>query len=192
VHNFLKPSSSNNAPSANFVSAKNLLSPCPPSRKIALHPSNPDRQVWLDSYKEEKGGLQDLEVFERINKKTYLSLRRKGLIPKALPSMCVLVVKHDKDGKPDRAKSRIVVLGNFEERMYSKSDRYSPILKYSSLRLLTAKQSETNASSNRQTAKMHFAMLTFLKTRKWPSAHRLGILATTKMNFGYLKRRSTD
>ena len=74
VHNFLKPSSSNNAPSANFVSAKNLLSLCPPSLKIALHPSNPDRQVWLDSYKEEEGGLQDLEVFERINKKTYLSL----------------------------------------------------------------------------------------------------------------------
>ena len=139
VYNFLKPSSSNNTPSANFVSAKNLLSPCPPSLKLALHPSNPDKQVWLDSYKEEKGGLQDLEVFERINKKTYLSLRRKGLIPKALPSMCVLCVKHDKDGKPDRAKSRIVVLGNFEERMYSKSDRYAPVLKYSSLRLLTAK-----------------------------------------------------
>ena len=30
------------------------------------------------------------------------------LIPKVLPSMCVLVVKHDKDGKPNCAKSRIV------------------------------------------------------------------------------------
>ena len=53
--------------------------------------------------------------------------------------MCVLLVKHDKHGNPDRAKSRIVVLGNFEERIYSKSDRYAPLLKYSSLRLLTAK-----------------------------------------------------
>ena len=56
-----------------------------------------------------------MDVFERINKKTYLAIRRKGVIPKALPSMCVLVVKFDCDRKPDRAKSRIVVLGNFED-----------------------------------------------------------------------------
>jgi hypothetical protein len=53
--------------------------------------------------------------------------------------MCVLVVKHDKDGNPIRAKSRIVVLGNFEDRIYDKSQRYAPVLKYSSLRLLLAK-----------------------------------------------------
>jgi hypothetical protein len=56
ISSFLKPNSSNNAPSANFVSAKNLLNPCPLSLVKALHPSNPDRQVWLDSYMEEKGG----------------------------------------------------------------------------------------------------------------------------------------
>ena len=139
VSSFLRPSSSNNAPSANFVSAKNLVSPCPPSLKQALHPSNPDRHVWLDSYNEEKGGLESLGVYERISKKQYLSLRRKGLVPKCLPSMCVLVVKTDKDGKPNRAKSRIVVLGNYEDRYYNKSQRYAPVLKYSSLRLLTSK-----------------------------------------------------
>ena len=48
-------------------------------------------------------------------------------------------MKNDKDGKPLRAKSRIVVLGNFEDRLYQKSQRYAPVLKYSSLRLLTAK-----------------------------------------------------
>jgi hypothetical protein len=56
VSSFLRPNSSNNQPSANFVSAKNLLSPCPPSPLKAIHPSNPDRDVWLDSYNEEKGG----------------------------------------------------------------------------------------------------------------------------------------
>ena len=45
VSSFLRPSTSNNAPSANHVSAKNLLSPCPPSLFKALHPLNPDRQV---------------------------------------------------------------------------------------------------------------------------------------------------
>ena len=70
----------------------------PPSLLQARNPSSKDRQVWLDSYHEEKGGLQQMNVFERINKKQYLALRRSGKIPKALPSMCVLVVKPNKDG----------------------------------------------------------------------------------------------
>ena len=53
--------------------------------------------------------------------------------------MCVLVVKNDKDGKPLRAKSRTVVLGDFGDRLYQKSQRYAPMLKYISLRLLTDK-----------------------------------------------------
>eukprot|EP00956_Cyclotella_meneghiniana_P035945 scaffold119809_cov102-Cyclotella_meneghiniana.AAC.2 len=139
VSSFLRPNSSNNAPSAKHVSAANLMNPCPPSLAKALHPSNPDREVWLASYMEEKGGLESLNVYEKINKKTYLALHRSGRIGKALPSMCVLVVKHDKDGNPVRAKSRIVVLGNHEDRVYEKSQKYAPVLKYSSLRLLVAK-----------------------------------------------------
>ena len=139
VSSFLRPNSSNNVPSANFVSAKNLLSPCPPSLQKALHPSNPDRHVWLASYQEESQGLMDHDVYERISKKDYLALRRSGAIPKAIPSMCVLVVKPDKDGNPHRAKSRFVVLGNHEDCIFSKSQRYAPVLKYSSLRLLTSK-----------------------------------------------------
>jgi hypothetical protein len=55
------------------VSPKNLLQSCPPSLLKALHPSNPDRDVWLKSYNEEKGGLEQLEVYDTINKKTYLT-----------------------------------------------------------------------------------------------------------------------
>ena len=142
VSSFHRPNSSNNAPSANFVSAKNLLNPCPPSLQKALHPSNPDREVWLKSYLEEKGGLENLQVFDRINKKTYLTLRRSGKIGKALPSMCVLVLKSDKHGNPSRAKSRIVVLGNYEDRYYTKSQKYAPVLTYTSLRLLCSKAVE--------------------------------------------------
>ena len=53
--------------------------------------------------------------------------------------MCVLVVKKNKYGKPNCAKSRILVLGDFEDRLYQKSQRYAPVLKYSSLRLLPSK-----------------------------------------------------
>ena len=52
--------------------------------------------------------------------------------------MCVLVIKNDKDGKPLCAKSQIVVLGGSEDRLYQKYQRYAPVLKCSSLRLLTA------------------------------------------------------
>ena len=48
-------------------------------------------------------------------------------------------MKNDKDGKPLRAKFLIVVLGDFEDFLYQKSQHYAPVLKYSSLRLLTAK-----------------------------------------------------
>jgi hypothetical protein len=110
VSSFLRSNTSNNAPSANFVSAKNLLHPCPPSLLKALHPSNPDRDIWLKSYDEEKWGLNKLDVYQTINKKTYLQLKRSGKIGKAPPSMCVLVIKPDEDGNPHSAKSRIVVL----------------------------------------------------------------------------------
>ena len=93
----------------------------------------------MDSYKEEKQGLIDHEAYEKILKNQYLALRRAGKIPKAIPSICVLVVKNNKYGKPFHAKSRIDVLGNFKDRFYQKSQRYAPVLKYSSLRLLKAK-----------------------------------------------------
>jgi transposase InsO family protein len=69
VSSFLRPNTSNNSPSLNHVSAKNLLNPCPPSLAKALHPDNPDRLIWLESYKEEKGGLESLDVYEKISKK---------------------------------------------------------------------------------------------------------------------------
>ena len=53
--------------------------------------------------------------------------------------MCVLVVNNDKDGKPFRSKYRIVFPGIFVYRLYQKSQRYAPVLKYSYLRILTAK-----------------------------------------------------
>ena len=98
VSSFLRPLSSRTAHSANLVSAKNLLSQCPPSLVKALDPSNPDRDIWLQSYNEEKDGLIANDTYERISKKRYLALRRANVIPKAIPSMCVLVVKPDKDG----------------------------------------------------------------------------------------------
>ena len=77
------------------------------------------------------------EVYESISMSQYLNLKRAGKIHKAIPSMCILVVDIDKDVKPLRAKSCIVVLGNFKYILYQKSQRYTPALKYKSICLIT-------------------------------------------------------
>ena len=90
-------------------------------------------------YNEEKQGLVDYEVYENISKSQYIDPKSPGKTPKAIPPMCALFVENDKDVKSLRAKSRIVIIGNFKDRLYQKSPPYAPVLKYSFLRLLTAK-----------------------------------------------------
>ena len=63
-------------------------------------------------------------TFERLTLGQYRALVEKGA-PCAIPSMCVLTVKRDESMLPIRAKSRIVVLGNHEERNWSKSDSFA-------------------------------------------------------------------
>ena len=123
----------------NYLSVKHILSPCPTSLLKALDHCNPDLQVRINSFDEGKQGLIDHAVYEKISKSQYLALKRAGKTPEAIPSMCALVVKNDKDRKPLCAKSHIVVLGHFEDRLYQNSHRYAPVIKYSFLCLLTTK-----------------------------------------------------
>ena len=51
--------------------------------------------------------------------------------------MCVLTIKKDKNLRPLRAKSRIVVLRNHEDRVWKKSDKFAPVLRQDSLCFLT-------------------------------------------------------
>lgn len=118
-----------------MVSAVSLKNPCSPSLLFALDQSNPDRTKWLESYTEEFNGIKDCNVYEIITEKQYQKL--KPTLGTAIPSMCVLTIKY-KDGYPHRAKSRIVVLGNREQRQWSKTDRYSPTLSQTQLRSLVA------------------------------------------------------
>jgi hypothetical protein len=123
--------------SVSHVSATTLTNPCPPSLRKALDPTNIDRDIWLASYHEEKDSLKAVDTYEVITLEQYRELRSQGA-PQAIPSMCVLVVKLDEHGNPDRAKSRIVVLGNHEDRVWAKHERAVPVLKYSSLRLMVS------------------------------------------------------
>ena len=140
-HSFLRPTNSPNQstfdPVASFVSAVNLHRECPPTLLKALADSHPDREIWLESYREEKQGIESLDTYRKITLGEYRALREKGA-PKAIPTMCVLTIKKDENLCPLRAKSRIVVLGNHEDRLWSKSDRFAPVLRQDSLRFLAS------------------------------------------------------
>ena len=122
------------------VSAASLVNTqAPNSLKEALHRNNPDRVIWGGAYDEEYDGLSDLEVFEEITIKEYQELiKLHGDKAKAIPSMNLFTVKEDKEGNPIRAKARIVVLGNLEQRIWSREDRYAPVLSSIGSRLLVS------------------------------------------------------
>jgi hypothetical protein len=98
AHSFLRSSSTPGAttfdPVASFVSAVNLHRDCPPSLLKALAASHPDREVWLESFYEEKRGIEDLDTYTytKILLAEYRNLRENGA-PHAIPTMCVLTIK---------------------------------------------------------------------------------------------------
>jgi hypothetical protein len=122
-------------PVANIISAINLHQDCPPSLLQALATSHPDREVWLQSYYEEKNVIESLGTFKRLTLGKYQALHEKGA-PKAIPTMCVLTIKKDKQLMPLWAKSRIVVLRNRESCEWSKSNQFAPVLCFDSLHYL--------------------------------------------------------
>jgi len=124
--------------SASHISAATLVDPhAPGSIRVALHHDNKDRHIWRDSYQEEYDGLISNNTFEVLSEEEYLALcRRHGT--KAIPSMCVFTVKKDSSGRPLRAKSRIVVLGNKDPTQWTKADCYAPVASIPVVRLFTA------------------------------------------------------
>jgi hypothetical protein len=141
AHSFLRdqslPTSSTFDPVTSFVSAVNLHWDCPPSLIKALAELHPDRDVWLNSYYEEKQGIESLETYCKITLGKYCALWEKGA-PKAIPTMCVLTIKKDKNLNLLQAKSCIVMLGNHEDHVWSKSDQFAPVLCGDSLHFLVS------------------------------------------------------
>ena len=123
--------------SASHVSAINLKHDCPRSLLSGLHHTHPDCDIWLASFREEKSGIQSQDTYVTIGLPEYRALRAKG-VPKAIPTMCVLSIKKDVMLNPLRAKSRIVVLGNHEDRVWTKPEKYAPVLRPNSMRLIVS------------------------------------------------------
>ena len=77
--------------SARHVHASRLSLGVPRSFQASMKHSYPDRDVWVESYREENGGLQDSDTYEVISEEQYQRLRRHH--GDAIPSMVVQTVK---------------------------------------------------------------------------------------------------
>lgn len=121
---------------ARHVSAKHLNILCVPTTLTkALCDSYPDKFIWLATYLEEIQGLLRMNTFTIITEAEYRKLvKEHGIF--AIPTMCVLTIKFDGHGNPERAKSRTVVLGNLEQTEYSKGDCYAPVASHYAVRLI--------------------------------------------------------
>jgi hypothetical protein len=122
---------------ANFVSAANLIWECPCSLLTALADKHPDCDIWMRSFWEEKDSIISMDTYDTITLAQYRALREKGA-PRAIPTLCVLTIKPDEMMNPHRAKSCIVVHGNHKERIWLKSDKYAPVLRPNTMRLIVS------------------------------------------------------
>ena len=86
-HTFLRspasPQQSTFDPIASFVSAVNLHRDCPPTLLKVLADSHPDCEVWLQSYFEEKRGVESMGTLRKITLggNTVLCVKKERLAP---------------------------------------------------------------------------------------------------------------
>lgn len=116
------------------ASAKDLRLPCPGFLWKAMGNTNsPDHGTWLEACREECKALRSLDTCKVIDKAT---VTRLGVTP--TPTMNMLTAKPDAQGNPLRAKSRTVVLGNEEERVWEKTDVFAPVISETGARAFVA------------------------------------------------------
>ena len=120
---------------AKHVSAKNLIEMKAPTsllKHLTMHPS--DRKIWDSSYREEYEGLAHCDTYKIITNDEYRNMKSK--VKGILPTMAIATIKTDGEGKPVRAKYRIVALGNLDPHPWSKQDCFAPVMSQMDLRLL--------------------------------------------------------
>jgi hypothetical protein len=71
---FTAPLTTTSNPMANFVSAANLTCDCPYSLLTALADNHPNQEIWLQSYYEDKRGIESLGTHDKISLAEYRAL----------------------------------------------------------------------------------------------------------------------
>ncbi len=119
------------------VSARDLIVKEAPSSLLQHYKMHPDdKATWDESYRQEYEGLVNIDTWEVISEEEYQE--SKHLFGSLLPTMAVAVIKPDGDGNADRAKYRIVALGNLDPHNWTKDEVFAPVLSQLELRFLTA------------------------------------------------------
>ena len=121
---------------ASHVSAKSLSSTDAPNLIKHCELNANDKRIWNLAYEEEYKGLRDLPAWVTISEQEYIE--NKNIYGSLLPTMAISTVKYDEDGKPKRAKYRIVALGNLDPHNWSKPDCYAPVMSMLEVRFMTS------------------------------------------------------
>ena len=123
---------------ARRVSAVNLESTIEPKLHNHKHLSENEKEIWDRSYLEEYLGLHEkTQTWEYITDEEQYQMLCP-IIGNALLSMAISKIKIDENRNPNRAKYRIVVLGNLDPIDWSTSDCFAPVVSPLELRLLVA------------------------------------------------------
>ena len=78
-------------------------------------------------------------MFTEITTKQYHAYVVKyGEQAQFIPTLNLFSIKPDMGGNPNRAKSKIVALSNLERRVWSREDKYAPVLSSTVARLLVS------------------------------------------------------
>ena len=119
------------------VSAQDLIDMSTPASLLKHHLMHPsDKKIWDASYRSEYEGLVNIDTWELISQADYENLKTsvKGI----MPTMAISVIKYDGNGRPVRAKYRIVALGNLDPHNWEKQDCFAPVLSQMELRFIVA------------------------------------------------------
>jgi hypothetical protein len=138
-----------------------------------------DQDLWLASYTEEYEALLQENTMDIIDHEEYLRLRNK--CGDSLPTMCVFCIEKVAQGRPIRAKSRIVVLGNLDTTPWTKGDCFAPVVGQAFVCLLVSK-----AVEQRHVLKQADSSL---RKRSWWFVHPLLVLFLLRAHTGASVKR---
>ncbi|NDC79445.1 MAG: hypothetical protein EBZ67_16485, partial [Chitinophagia bacterium] len=121
------------------VTAQALSSTTPPSSLKQLGKFSPsDQAIWRQAYDEEYDGLIAAGTFQIITYDEYTALTKSSNVGPILPSMAIANIKTDAQGRPIRAKFRIVARGDRDTHPWDNKDIAAPVLASYEFRSLVA------------------------------------------------------